>query len=185
MTKYIFGRGMQGPSSIYNHQRDVRCALGFWFGEPDPRLEDFYLGETATSLNAILKERREEADVWASFSLLADTEAAFRTDYLHRIKNGKRRSKADLPFIQLHQRVKGNSGKGNPRFEDDLLDTWRKVVSDKVTKQRLSRLKKFFQWRHWIAHGRYWSPKFGAKVDYDLVCDLVSKIRSSLPLRSL
>jgi hypothetical protein len=63
-------------------------------------------------------------------------------------------------------------------FEEDILQGWRSYFpADKAV---LSQLKGAFNYRHWFAHGRYYTPKLGQKYDFFLVYGLAQVIDQRL-----
>jgi hypothetical protein len=46
-------------------------------------------------------------------------------------------------------------------LEADVLEAWR--IHSTVPNQVVADLKGVFKYRHWLAHGRYWTPKFAQK----------------------
>ena len=101
-------------------------------------------------------------------------EAAFRIDYLHRCY---RRGRDDVSraFRNLY------NDKG-PRvsLEGDILAAWRQNSS--VPRKVITDLTSAFKYRHWLAHGRYWNPRF-RKLDYEEVYMLAEATLNTFPFK--
>jgi hypothetical protein len=120
-----------------------------------------------------LLARLEEADLTSSLTVLAAVEAAFRIDYLQRCyrraKDPVSRAFRDIYKIkQLHASL-----------EDEIFEAWlhnscgaRSIIAD---------LRSAFRFRHWLAHGRYWTPKLGRRYDFNAVFELANLTLSSFP----
>ncbi|MCU6498946.1 hypothetical protein LPN04_14200 [Rugamonas sp. A1-17] len=64
------------------------------------------------------------------------------------------------------------------RLDDDLLAAWR--AHSNVARIVISELMIAFQYRHWLAHGRYWPPKFGRSYDYQTVYSIADSFLSAM-----
>ncbi|VAW48201.1 hypothetical protein MNBD_GAMMA03-823 [hydrothermal vent metagenome] len=107
-------------------------------------------------------------------------EAAFRIDYLYRSKRVNR-TKNDLltqSFYKLYL-IKGK----NARFEDEILSSWKTHTSSPNNSKIISDLIEAFKYRHWLAHGRYYTPKLGKKYDFTSIYTLAQIIFDSFPLK--
>jgi len=69
------------------------------------------------------------------------------------------------------------------RLDADILEGWKRHTSASAT--LISELRGAFRFRHWLAHGRYWTPKFGRKYDFDYVHLMASSIISGFPFANL
>jgi hypothetical protein len=49
----------------------------------------------------------------------------------------------------------------------------------------LSEYKSAMKYRHWLAHGRYWEPKFSKKYDFDSIYILADSIVKNLALKEV
>jgi hypothetical protein len=96
---------------------------------------------------------REELDQLFSFDIISATEGLLRRDFYEKVQE-KRKSDVARRFRKIHKE------KGNKiSLERDILHTWKdKEPAYKILFNELVSLLKY---RHWLAHGRYWEPKFG------------------------
>ena len=106
--------------------------------------------------------------------LFGALEAAFRIDFLQRCY---RRERGDVSraFRELY-RSKGT----RVALEGDILEVWRRDSS--VPTGVVAELIDAFKYRHWLAHGRYWNPRF-KKLDYDEVYSLAEATFEIFPFK--
>jgi hypothetical protein len=50
---------------------------------------------------------------------------------------------------------------------DDILNAWSQT--DYKSKRLIDDIKRSFEYRNWLAHGRYWVLKSGQKYDYGTI----------------
>jgi len=107
-------------------------------------------------------------------SLLAAVEAAFRIDYLQRCYQ-KKKDDVSRQFWDIYKEKDTRAS-----LEDDIFEVWKNATSG--SSKLIAELRGAFKFRHWLAHGRYWTPKLGQRYDYLSVYPLVLQALSSLPL---
>lgn len=101
-------------------------------------------------------------------------EAAFRIDYLQRCY---RREKDVLSRAFRHlYKDKGR----RVSLVGDILAAWRQ--NSNVPRKVIADLTGAFKYRHWLAHGRYWNPRF-RKLDYDDVYTLAEATLHIFPFK--
>ncbi|MHA6909996.1 hypothetical protein ACQUJS_16440 [Ralstonia pseudosolanacearum] len=142
-------------------------AIAFHHENLQAALFEFFSGSSASllsrfSLESVDKARDnslDELDFSSSMSVMAALEAAIRVDYLSRVyerrKDALSRSMRDL------YREKANKAK----LDRDILPRW--AADTTVSASLVQQVTSAFKYRHWLAHGRYWTPKFGKEYDYD------------------
>jgi hypothetical protein len=101
-------------------------------------------------------------------------EAIFRIDYEQRCYL-KKKDPLSRAFRDLHKHRRSNVS-----LEEEIFDLWKEYTNG--AKQLISELKGAFKYRHWLAHGRYWTPKLGRKYDFVSLYALATNVLSSLPL---
>ena len=127
---------------------------------------------TSEKIQQEMKSLLEEQDRIASMNLLAALEAAFRMDFLQRCYK-RRKDRVSREFRELYDR------KGiYVSLEEDIFQVWKQKSS--VSSSIISDLKGAFKYRHWLAHGRYWVPKFG-RYDYHDIYTLAETIFNNFP----
>jgi len=112
-----------------------------------------------------------ELDLLTMLDLLASAEAAIRVDFLNRVY---RRLKDDVSR-QFRTLYKAN---GNSIRLEDVLNVWKDLVPE--IKNQVGDFNGALLLRHWLAHGRYWTPKFGRDYYpgdvYDISLRLINAI---------
>ncbi|MBZ0255233.1 hypothetical protein K8I31_04180 [bacterium] len=153
---------------------DAKQALRKYFDEV--LIQDRkYIGFTKHELYEEREKRIREQEEFVSLSILAAIEARFRIDYEIRISK-RLKDPLSKEFRGLAKSV-GNY----PRFEKDILSIWRRVGNTAASKL-FTDLKKAFQYRHWLAHGRYWNLK-SSNYDYHQIYSLADRVLMSLDLK--
>lgn len=109
-------------------------------------------------------------------TVLTKMEASFRIDYLVRCRQ-KKKDDLSRGFREVY---KAKAHKVS--LENDILKAWKNVCP--VTKKLMDDLGGALRYRHWVAHGRYWVPKFASKYDFVSVYSLAEEILKTLPLCS-
>ncbi len=119
---------------------------------------EYFRGYSEKELKKHLAYHLQEAEYDACLALLAAIEAAFRLDfdYRHRAKRKDSRSSE----IRRMSKLPRNDFSHDIAMSDlfDLL-----AVDGSASGRTINLLKVFFQYRHWLAHGRYWRLKIGGK----------------------
>ncbi len=155
---------------------DTEAALKQYYSGVSPTFQIRFFGQKREDVEAELAIRLAELNRNSTLTVLASLEARFRIDYeIRRLK--KKKDPVSVEFRALYAR-KG----GRVSLESDILDVWR----DHYTQQTalIGSLRSAFKFRHWMAHGRYWTPKFGRQVDYHSAYALAQLTLTNLPLVS-
>jgi hypothetical protein len=155
---------------IASHQRDVELALRLYFSPAAPTFESRFIGMSMHEVSDLLALRLDESDRRSSLVLLTSLEASFRLDFQQRCG---RRSKDDLS--RYFRGIEKSQGE-RVRLDEDILEGWQRhgTISASLVQQLRGALK----FRHWLAHGRYWPPKFGRKYDFALVSVIAANVVS-------
>ena len=120
------------------------------------------------------KDRIYELENTTIFMMLSSIEASFRIDYLKRVYK-KSKDPLSREFRSIYRKKESKAS-----LERDILALWK--IQHPEYKVLISELIGAFKFRHWLAHGRYWTPKIGRKYDYAYVYELSSQIYRLLPL---
>lgn len=163
----------QSPDEIALYHRDLLASLEAVFVRGSAATLPWYVGSTHTEMLSALAERRDELARRSSLALLAAIEAAFRVDFL--VSCSKRRKD---PLSRALRDVHKQHG---PRasLEDHILPRWREHILQ--GQRMISEIARAFKYRHWLAHGRYWTPKLPRKFTYDYVYSIVNSAVTQLP----
>jgi hypothetical protein len=159
----------RSPAEVAESRRQIRGAL---------RVLRPTAGAPSEPTRARPDALLSELDRWASLALLAAVEAAFRVDYVRR---QARKPKDPLAkALRAVYRAKGERAS----LEDDILPAWRESLTDDDLRRALSDLKGSYQYRHWLAHGRYWRPNLARLYNFEDLYDLSSALLAELALLS-
>ncbi|MGB3836255.1 hypothetical protein [Castellaniella sp.] len=154
-NKVKFSGQHQSLEYVALHYLDVRTALIDFFAGTSPDLQVRYAG---AKIDDARETSLRELDLNSSLAVLSSVEAAVRIDYLSR-SYARKKDPLSKAMRAIYTR-RGNAAK----LEDDLLQAW---CDDGVVPKALTgELIGAFKYRHWLAHGRYWTPKLGRIYDY-------------------
>jgi len=148
-----------GLGEIAAHHQDLESSLTLYFSDISPDYQVRFFGYAPQGVRDELGERLDEVDLASSLTALAAVEAAFRVDYLERCyKRKKDPVSRALRAVYQHKQ-------DHASLEEEIFEVWannssgaRKIISD---------LRGAFRFRHWLAHGRYLTPKLGRPYDFD------------------
>jgi len=118
----------------------------------------------------------EETGLRSSLAVLTLIDAAFKVDYRYRCEN-KLKDDLSRAFRATHKRRRSYQ---NVNLEQDIFDAWLKYASG--ARALICELRSAFRFRHWLAHGRYWTPKLGRNYDFNSLYSLADAVFCSLPL---
>ncbi|MEK4529767.1 hypothetical protein NST38_30655 [Paenibacillus sp. FSL H8-0104] len=139
-----------------------------------PPFPDHFIGLTLQEVNTIFEEHELELDRLASFSLLSATEASLRIDFYQRVSKRKKNAVA-RQFQSLHREHGSKIS-----LEAHILETWKVHLTEK---RYVSDFHGMLNYRHWLAHGRYWVPNLPRKkIDFQIlyfICDRLEQIIKS------
>jgi len=131
----------------------------------------YFTTYTAEELNNELESRIEELDKSTALTILAAIEAHLRVDFLQRCYN-KEKDSLSRKFRDIHKK-KGSK----VSLSEDILEAWREHIKSKSV---ISELRSALNYRHWLAHGRYWVAGLGRKYDFYNVLTLAINIQAEL-----
>lgn len=118
-------------------------------GVVDPR----FLGYLPSDVDQYFEVLRGETELLATLDLIASIEAAIKVDYTNRVERRiKDNSSLGGAFKALHKRKKERVS-----LEDHILHAWK--TCDPNTKSKIDDFEHVLDYRHWLAHGRYWVYK--------------------------
>ena len=158
-------------------------AIEFFFQRRENALKQYYNSAknpdfitefgtySANELTDELRTQLEEIDRDACLALLAAIEAAFQGDARLRVA---RKNSQGLNGL-LKKRLKRTR---RVSFENGILKDWQS--SGLLGGGLLSDLKAVFNYRHWLAHGRYWEAHLGRYYDYYAVATLAQQVEALL-----
>lgn len=128
----------------------------------------YFTGYSSSELKDELKENIEILDRMCSLEMLAMLEARFRMDYIYRCVH-KKKDKLSLVLRTIYQEKQKKAS-----LPDEILFSWKAVYPEH--KKEIDRFKNALNYRHWLAHGRYWEPRLAQEYDYLSISLLSSEI---------
>jgi hypothetical protein len=156
------------------HHNDTDGALNLFFSTVSPSYQMRFAGYKLDEVREELGDRLAELDRTTTMSLLAAVEAAFRIDYLQRCYR-RRKDGVSRQFWEIYKEKASRAS-----LEDEIFEVWKSNTPG--SNKLISDLRGAFKFRHWMAHGRYWTPKLGQKYDYLSIYPLAIQALSSFPL---
>lgn len=165
-------------ADIMQHHTDLKNALRLYFSEDNKNLQARFSEYTNKKLLfQELSKRTEELDLSSVFSLFSAIEAAFRIDCLQRISKKK-----NDPLSRLFDKKYSKKNLAKIGIKEIFSD-WEDHTKDQYTLTLISNLKDAFNYRNWLAHGRYWRrQKRQKKYDYAYTYNIAETVFSSFPL---
>lgn len=145
------------------------------FDEGRPLPGERYLLRERFELVRLFDEQRTELGNATMLLLLAATEAALRVDFVNRVAR-KGRDATSRAFTQLYKEHGLRTS-----LEAQLLEVYKQNSAPEI-QRRLGDFLGALKLRHWLAHGRYWTPKFGQRYDPDGVFTICRELTEALGL---
>jgi len=166
------GQRLELPE-IATHHNDLASSLSQYFHLETTSHQLRFWGYTRDEIVEELRDRLDEVDLTSSLAVLAAVEIAFRIDYLQRCY---KRQKDDVSWVfrAIHKAKKEDAS-----LDQDIFGTWARNSS--VPGRIIGELRGAFRFRHWLAHGRYWTPKLGRPSDFTDVFALADLTIRSFP----
>jgi hypothetical protein len=158
------------------YHEDIVSSLRLYFSPSAPTYASRFVGKRPDEVASILSSRIDESDLRSAFAILTGLEARFRVDFNYRCE---KRFKDDL---SVYFRAVEKARSDKVRLDEDILEGWRLHTSAPAS--LIGELRGAFRFRHWLAHGRYWTPKLGRKYNFDYVHLTASSIISGFPFKS-
>ena len=161
-------------SKQYTH---VENSLTLYFSNGNPLFSDIFSlysrGEVREERNGCLREQ----GLSASMTVLAAVEAAFRIDFELRCQ-----STVPDPISDRLRTMRRGRSQRSVSFTREILYEWEQGYPKGA--DAISAMRDAFQFRNWLAHGRYWVPDTD-KIDYGDVYALAESVFEVFPLEGL
>ncbi len=149
--KILFSGEHLELADITQHHTDLENALKLYFSENNKNFQARFSEYTPQELSQELSKRTDELSYSSVFSLLSAIEAAFRIDCQQRILKKKNDPLSNMFY-------KKYSKKNQDKFGiKKIFSDWKKHTQDKNKLSLITVLENAFDYRNWLAHGRYWS----------------------------
>jgi hypothetical protein len=162
-----------GLPEVAAHRQDLASSLTLYFPAASPSHLVRFVGYAGSEVTSELVERLAEADLTSSLTVLAAVEAAFRIDYLKRCYR-KGKDPVSRALREIYKEKQQHAS-----LEDEIFEAW--IKNSSGGRSIIVELRGAFKFRHWLAHGRYWTPKLGRRYDFDDVFALANLTLRSFP----
>lgn len=160
---------------LASYHQDLVGSLRMYFNPSAPNFAARFVGRRVDEVKQELASRLEESDIRSAFFVLTRLEASFKIDFDFRCK---KRLKDGL---SIYFREVERKRKDAVRLDEDILEGWKRHTS--ASPRLIGDLRGAFKFRHWLAHGRYWTPKLGrGRYDFEYVHLMAESIISGFGL---
>ena len=162
---------------ISKQYTSVAGSIELYFSRNNPRFSQIF---SFYSPQEILGERSTcllEHELGTSMTVLAAVEAAFRIDFELRCQSVK----VD-PISDRLRAIRRGRTQHSISFAGDILNGWERAFP--TGRQVISAMREAYQFRNWLAHGRYWIPETD-KFDYGDLYALAENVFAVFPLEGL
>jgi len=163
--------------SIVQAAEHTKGSIAFASGTTHPRFFAMSLDE----VEEFFRARLDETDRQACLSLVASAEAALCVDFWERV-HGRKKDPVSRAFRGI-SRIPCAHGRLKVRLDEHILQTWAEMVPQ--AKARVGELRGALKYRHWLAHGRWWVPKFGRQYDPTGLLRIITELFKKVKLTAL
>lgn len=181
--KFQFASHNRSLKDIKTYYDRVLDSLEYQYSrEHNADYDVIFANKSEAEVAAELDRLKEELSMEGAFELLAYLEKVFRTDCHIRCT---RRYKDDLSksFKDVYKSV----GKIQYKigFVDVIVAGWKKFFLEQDPHNQdvldmFSQINDFFNFRNWMAHGRYWDyPYSRGKHNFDVVWIMVNEVENA------
>jgi hypothetical protein len=154
------------------YHEDIVAALRLYFSPSAPTFAARFAGKRLDEVRRELGFRINESDFRSAFVVLTSLEATFWVDFDFRCRKRLKDSLSTY-FRQIEKKRK------RVRLDEDILEGWKRHTS--APSRLISDLRGAFKLRHWLAHGRYWTPNHDQKYNFAYVHLMADSIVSGFP----
>jgi uncharacterized protein YutE (UPF0331/DUF86 family) len=171
--RVTFSKRHPDIQQLAHYYDDVAKSLRLYFSPAAPLFSVRFDRYKPDQITSEMNQRLAELEMATALSIFAAVEAAFRIDYLQRCYR-KEKDAMSRAFRDLHKK------KGvRVSLDEEIFEIWKEHTIGSTS--MIGELRAAFRFRHWLAHGRYWHPKF-PRYDYLAVYSLAESVMNSLPL---
>jgi hypothetical protein len=154
---------------LAGYHRDADASLRLYFTASNPNFVAFFAADRPSEVAEKLAKRTLETDMRSGLAVMASVEAAFYLDYGWRRK-AKKTDAVSMAFRKYRRK--------NARLDEDIWGTWKTHYP--AMGPLISQLRGAFNFRHWLAHGRYWT--MGKRYEFQDLYLLADSVLTTFPL---
>jgi len=180
MTKMTFSGKKQNLSIIWQWYEDAQAAFNGYQRDTlnalfqGETLEEPFLFMTKDDILNYFSEQKSELENLVSLNIMASVEATIRIDYLNRVYT-RQKDLVSRRFRDLHKE-KGVKAS----LENDILKIWKQ--EQPLCKKAIDDFQQALKFRHWLAHGRYWTPKLARTYNLNNIFDIAEQLLNVLQI---
>lgn len=160
-------------NELDSYHQDVESSLRLYFSPSAATFAARFVGKQMEEVKGELKLRLDESDIRSTFFVLTSLEATFRVDFDVRCRKRKK------DVLSVYFREVEKKRKRAVRLDEDILEGWRR--HEPSASPLIGDLREAFKLRHWLAHGRFWTPKVPPKYNFSYVHLMADSIISAFP----
>lgn len=160
MTLVNFNPAKPTPEEITKAYEECKAGIELYFDpSTNPLFNEVFANLTQTEIDRREKHTLDELSLRSSFYLLCYIESLFRMDFILRIESHRKGNNDALTkaFKSLYNPLKRPY---TYSLVDDIFSNWKQYIINKPNSKEmtdiLNTLPQYFDFRNWIAHGRYW-----------------------------
>lgn len=135
-------------------------------GSVEPR----FIGMTLSDLNDFFDDQQDEIDHRTSFFLIAAAEADLVSDFMNRAKRRRKNDTIGQEFRRIFKEECEENQK-NIKLDRHILEIW-----SAKAKSQVGDFRGALNLRHWLAHGRHWTPKLGRNYVPSVVASIIIRL---------
>ena len=173
----IFSHEHLPLEKITKQYSSVENSIELYFSRNNPHFSQIF---SLYSHQELIGERTAcllEHRLGTSMTVLAAVEAAFRIDFELRCRN----TNADPISTELRAIRRGRTQQ-SISFTREILNGWEQAFP--AGRQAITAMRDAYQFRNWLAHGRYWIPDTN-RLDYGELYALAENVFRDFPLEGL
>ncbi|MCD4697666.1 MAG: hypothetical protein K8S16_15690 [Bacteroidales bacterium] len=157
---------------------DFRAKIFNLFSTSQSGIKEKFIGLTSDEFNSYFQKSKKELEHLVCFDLISSTEAILHSDYHKKVQVKRKNCNLTEKF-----RVIEKEKKERVSVEDDIIQVWKDVLITK--KSKFSRFIGLLKYRHWLAHGRHWTPNIGQDYSPDIayeIADVIEDLKDGIYL---
>lgn len=141
--------------------------------------EPGFVGMSLDDLDEFFDNELNEMDHRTCLFFIAAAEAVLVVDFMNRVVDRKK-DEISKNFRNIFKNECEKNSR-NVRLDKHILDIWRQ--RDGKTKSLIGDFRGALNYRHWLAHGRHWTPKLGQYYDPLGTANIVIQLLTATGLR--
>ena len=168
------------PAVVLEQYEDTKQSITYYFDsiKSQATVVNKYALKSFDEIDLIKKQRLDELEHISALTLLSGMEAMLQDDYSERVIKRKK----SVLSRQVRNNFKKLKIKKNcrPTLDRDIFPIWKEHLAGS-DRECIIKTIECFQYRHWLAHGRYWVWKHGKIPQFYEISVLAELLEDVLP----